>query len=171
VADDNGGGYWHEHNVDGINVSPGSSGETLIVPNASTLGGWQLNAMGEWLYFDIAIEPDYDEVSDARMLIYFEVNDDNSLGNDADTVDMQIEFWCKRLGERTNTNHTYNISTIVGKAEQHDLFVATLDCTPVENSIVSFRLELTTITSDVDDIIVNYVKIRYPTYTSALERD
>jgi hypothetical protein len=164
-----GGGYWHEHNEDGINLSPGNSAATLIAPNISSLGGWRLDALGEWLYFDVAVEEDYDGVSDAQVQIFFEVNADNSGGLVTDTVDFQLEFWCKRLGERTNINVTYNISTVVGQAEQHDLFVATVDCTPTPNSLVSFRLELITITSDVDNVIVNYVKLRYPTYTPALE--
>lgn len=171
LADDGGGGYWHEHNLDGISVSPGSSGATLIQPNASTLGGWQLNAIGEYVFFDISVQEDYDGISDAQVLIYFEVNDDNSAGLVTDEVDFQLEFWCKRLGERTTTNHTYNPSVVVGQAQQHDLFVATVNCPPVPDSLVSFRLELTTITSDVDDVIINYVKLRYPTYHPALERD
>jgi hypothetical protein len=167
----NTGGYWHEHNEDGINLSPGSSGSTRVQPNISSLGGWQLNNIGEYVFFDVSIEEDYDGVSSAQLIIYFEVNDDNSLGNPADTVDFQVEFWCKRLGENSNVNHTYNISTVVGTATQHDLFVAVINCIPTPESIVAFRLELTTITSDVDDVIINYVKLRYPTHYPALERN
>jgi hypothetical protein len=126
--------------------------------------------MGEYDFFDVSIEEDYDGVSDAQLLIFFEVNDDNSGGLVTDEVDFQVEFWCKRLGENSNVNHTYNVPTVVGAATQHDLFVATINCALVPNSIVAFRLELTTITSDVDDVIINYVKMRYPAYTSALER-
>ena len=164
-----GGGYWHQRTLDGISLSPGNSGATIVPPNISTLGGYRLDALGEWLYFDVYIGEDYDGVSDAVLDIFFEVNVDNSGGNDTDTVDFQIEYWCKRLGERTNTNATYNVSTTVGKAEQHDLFMATKACTPIGESLVAFRVELTTITSDVDNIIVNYVRMRYPTYAPALE--
>ena len=170
VASDGYGGYWHEHNEDGINLSPGGSGATLVAPNISTLGGYRFDALGEWLYFDVAIEDDYDGVSDVVLEIFFEVNTDNSGGNDTDTVDFQVEYWCKELGDRTCTNVTYNISTVVGKAEQHDLFMASETCTPIGNSLVSFRLELITITSDVDNVIVNYVRMRYPVFSSALER-
>ena len=122
-------------------------------------------------FFDISVQEDYAGISDAQVLIYFEVNDDNSAGLVTDTVDFQLEFWCKRLGERVTTNHTYNPSVVVGQAQQHDLFVATVNCPPVPDSLVSFRLELNTITSEVDDVIINYVKLRYPTYHPALERD
>jgi len=170
INSDGSGGYWREHNEDGINLSPGNSAATIVPPNLSTLGGYRLDALGEWLYFDCAIEADYDGVGDAQLLIYFEVNVDNSGGLDADEVDFQVEYWAKSLGERTNTYVTHNISTVVGKAEQHDLFVATVDYTPVVDTLVAFRVELITITSDVDNVIINYVKMRYPVFVSALER-
>ncbi|MCK9599885.1 MAG: hypothetical protein M0R06_12650 [Sphaerochaeta sp.] len=170
LAADGGGGYWHEYNEATVNISPGLSEATFIAPNASSLGGWRLDAIGEWLYFGASIEGDYDSTGDIQLQIFFEVNVDNSGGLATDEVDMQVELWCKEPGEGTNTNYTYNVSTVVGQAQQHDLFVATVDCTAVPSSIVAFRLELATVSSDIDSIIVNYVKVKYPACTPALER-
>ena len=50
-AGDGYGGYWHEYNLDAINLSPGGSGATQIAPNASSVGGYQLNGITEYVFF------------------------------------------------------------------------------------------------------------------------
>ena len=45
LAADGGGGYWHEYNEAAVNISPGLSEATFIAPNASSLGGWRLDAI------------------------------------------------------------------------------------------------------------------------------
>jgi len=171
VASDGNGGYWHEHDVDGITTSPGMSGATLVVPSVNTLGGYQLDAANEYLYFDIAVEDNYDGVADAELIVYFELGLDNVGGAVTDVVALSLHFWCKQEGDIATTYAEYIIPTVIGTASQYTLFAGHLECTPVPDSIMSFRLSLDTVNSDVDNVIINYVKLRYPTLYPALERD
>ena len=171
VSGDQTGGYWHEYNIGAIDLSPGASGATQIAPNASSLGGYQLNAINEYLYFSSHVEDDWDSVSDGRFEIYFEVNDDNSGGLITDTVKFQLEVWHKLEGERVCTVYSLSGNTVVGQAEQHDLFdqyIAIGDLRSRE--VISFRINLNTIQSQVDDVIVNYVEFKYPTFYPGPER-
>lgn len=171
VASDGAGGYWHEHDVQGVTISPGMSGATFTTPGANTLGGYQLDAANEYLYFDIAVEDNYDGIADAEIYVYFELGLDNSAGAVTDVVALSLHFWCKQLGDTATTHVEYIIPTVVGAAAQYTMFEGFLECAPVPESIVSFRLSLDTVNSDVDNVIINYVKLRYPSYYSALERD
>lgn len=165
-----GGGYYHEYSLSAINLSPGASGSTLIAPNASSLGGYQFNAIGEYLFFDSHVEGDWDEISDGFLEIYFEVNDDNSGGLATDTVDLQLEVWHKKVGENSCTVYSLSESTIVGTATQHDLFEQHISVGNLRmREVLSFRLNLNTIASEVDDIIINYIEFKYPTYYPAGE--
>ncbi len=168
-ATDN-GGYWHEYNMPAIELSPGLSGATLIATNASTLGGYQLNAVGEYLYFMTHVEDDWDGITDGELEIYFEVNDDNSGGLVTDEVVITIELYHKLEGEQTNTLDTLTLTTVVGQSQQHDLFIVEAvvpDLRSMEG--LAFRINLNTILSEVDDIIINYVEFKYKTFISAPE--
>ena len=171
VASDGSGGYWHEHDVDGVTVSPGGSGATFVVPGVNTLGGYQLDAANEYLYFDISIEDNYDEISDAEIQIYYELNVDNTGGAETDLTVFNVLFYCKQLSDTASDVHELNVIDVVGTAPQYALRVAVGECTPVTNSIITFRLRLDTVNSDIDNVTVNYVKLRYPSYYAALERD
>ena len=94
-----GGGFIHEYNLDAINLISGGSGATFIAPNASSLGGYQLNGITEYLFFSTRVEDDWDEINDGIVEIWFEVNDDNTGGLDTDTVKIQLECWHKIEGE------------------------------------------------------------------------
>ena len=165
-----GGGYWHEYSIAGKSLSPGSSGATFIAPNASSLGGYQLNGITEYLLFATHVDHDWDGLSDGVMEIYFEVNDDNSGGLPTDTVKFQLEVWHKMVGERTTTVYSPDSTTIVGTAQQHDLFKQEI---VIDNlramEVIAFRLNLNTITGDVTDVIVNYVEFKYPTFLPQME--
>lgn len=166
----NDGGYWHKYNLDAINLSPGASGATFIAPNASSLGGYQLNGLTELLYFSTHVEDDWDGTSSGVVEIWFEVNDDNSGGADEDDVVIQLECWHKLDGELTCTNHSLRGTTVVGKATQHKLFKMTITLDAIRNiETISFRINLDTITGDVTDIIVNYVEMKYQTHYPAME--
>lgn len=171
VNADGSGGYWNEFKVDVIALSPGGSGATQITPNVSTLGGFQLNSITEYLYFDTHIDADWDGISDGAVIIYFEVNDDNSGGLVTDTVKIGLEDFHKSLGGRTNDVSSHEGNTVVGQAQQHDLFVQSIVIDDLHMfELITFRLNLNTIGSQVDDIIINYIEFRYPTYLPAVER-
>ena len=172
LSADETGGYWHEYNLGAVELSPGSSGATFIAPNASSLGGYQLNAINELLYLDSHIEDDWDGVSDGRFEIYFEVNDDNSAGLITDTVKFQLEVWHKLEGERTCTVYSLSGNTVVGQAQQHDLFDQYITIGNLRSrEVLAFRINLNTIQSQVTDVIVNYVEFKYPTNYPGPERN
>jgi hypothetical protein len=164
------GGYWHEYSIGAIDLSPGASGATQIAPNASSLGGYQFNAINEYIYFDSHIDHDWDGVSDGVLDIFFEVNDDNSGGLVTDTVKIQLEVWHKIEGELTCTVYSLQGNTVVGQSQQHELFEQKITVGNLrERDILSFRINLNTIQSQVTDIIVNYVEFKYPTFLPQME--
>ena len=164
------GGYWHEYAVPASKLSPGGSGATLLSPNASTLGGYQLNAINEYLYFGSHIDHDWDGVSNGLFEIFFEVNDDNTAGLVTDTVKFQLEVWHKQQGELVNTVYSPQGNTVVGQSQQHELFEQEIVIGNIRTlEVVMFRLNLNTIQSQVTDVIVNYVEFKYPTFIPQME--
>ena len=165
-----GGGYWHEYAVGAISLSPGGSGATLIAPNASSLGGYRMDAIGEVLYYNSHIEHDWDGISDGLFEIFFEVNVDNTGGLVTDTVKFQLEVWHKLEGELVNTVYSLQGNTIVGQSDQHELFEQEITVGNLrEREVLAFRLNLNTIQSDVVNVIVNYVEFKYPTFIPQME--
>jgi hypothetical protein len=165
-----GGGYWHEYAISATDLSPGASGATFIAPNASSLGGYQLNAINELLFFGSHVDHDWDGVSDGLFEIFFEVNDDNSGGLPTDTVKFQLEVWHKTEGEQVTTVYSLDGTTVVGTAVQHDLFEQEITIGNLrERDVLAFRLNLNTITGDVTDVIVNYIEFKYPTFIPQME--
>jgi len=165
------GGYWHLYPVAAVNISAGGSGATQIKPSAASLGGYQLNGLTEWLFFDGYIEDDYDGVGNVIVDIFFEVNNDNSGGLVTDTVVIQLECWHKALGDQFTTLASLSGTTVVGQSQQCHLFQMTITGgVPTKCDLMSFRINLDTVSSQVDDIIVNYIIVRYPTFVSAVER-
>lgn len=171
VASDGTGGYWHEMEVDIFSISPGGSGATQVIADAFTLGGYRLDAATEYLYFDTHIEDDWDGISDGEVVIYFEVNTDNSGGLVTDVVTINIQNYHKLPGDRITTVSDHEESVVVGQAEAYDLFVITISIGNLDlTEVTVYRINLNTILSDVDDIILNYIEFRYPTYLPAAER-
>lgn len=167
---DGGGGYWHEYAVAAIDLSPGSSGATQIAPNISSLGGYRFDAINEYLFYGSHVEHDWDSASDGLFQIYFEVNADNTGGLVTDTVKFQLEVWHKLNGERTCTVYSLDGTTVVGQADQHDLFDQEIVVGDLRaGETISFRLNLNTITGDVTNVIVNYVEFKYRTYLPQME--
>jgi len=160
--------WYNYRQIGAINVSPGASGATPTVPDANTIGGYQLDAATEYLYFDTDIHDDWDGASDILITVYFEVNVDNTLGNVADTVDLQLICRMKGDAETACKTQTLEEATTVGQSPQYKQFNVTFaidwnDVTnPVEeDDLIGFRLNLETDTSEVDDIIVNHFEIKY----------
>lgn len=167
---DGAGGYWHEYAIAAIDLSPGSSGATLIAPNASSLGGYRFDAINEYLLYGSHVEHDWDGITDGIFQIYFEVNEDNTAGLPTDTVKFQLETWHKLEGERICTVYSLNGNTVVGQADQHDLFEQEIVIGNLrDGETISFRLNLNTITGEITNVIVNYVEFKYRTYLPQME--
>ncbi|KKN21001.1 hypothetical protein LCGC14_0929720, partial [marine sediment metagenome] len=56
--------WHHEHDLFATSLNPGASGATRTAPDSNTIGGWQLNAAGETLYFEAHMEAEWDAGSD-----------------------------------------------------------------------------------------------------------
>ena len=168
--------WWHEHDLSVSSLSKGASGATEVAADANTLGGWQLNAVGELVNFGAHLEDIWDGVSDIQINVWFEVNVDNSAGNSGDTVDLKIVARYKGEGETAVKTQTVEVATTVGKSARYKQFKATFAIAFDAGGnvidaldVISFVMNLETDTSEVDDIIVNLVELRYETEKPALE--
>jgi len=163
--------WWFCHYIDMLEASPGASGATWTAPGANTIGGYQLDAAGEYLYFSVRVCPNWDAASDLRMGISFEVNVDNTGGADSDTVDLQLLCYYKGEGDTASKTQTLEEATIVGKSPQYKTFQAlfTIDYNPGGGNdieiydVMSFRLNLETDTSEVDNVIINFSAFAFKT--------
>ncbi len=172
-----GSSVWdHEHDLFATSLDPGASGATRIVPDSNTLGGWQLNAAGETLYFEAHVEAEWDAVSDLRTNIWFEVNVDNSGGSAGDTVDLKLVIRYKGEGDTVIKTQTVEVATVVGASARYKQFKAafTIDFDAIDNvidvlDVLSFALNLETDTSEVDDIVIQLVELRYKTTKPSIE--
>ena len=168
--------YYHEHNIAALSASPGASGATLTAPSANTLGGYQLDAVGEQLYFYQHVESDWDGATDLTVEVIWEVNEASSADG---TVDLQLIAYYKGDLESANKTQTSEVPvTITGnKAQftQHSTtFTIDWDKTShvVEvGDVIGFILNLETDTSECDDIIVNHMISRYSTTKPAPQTD
>lgn len=172
--DDETSGYYHEYNMPAIELSPGGSGATQIIPTANTLGGYQLNAIDEYLYYTTHIEDDWDTQSDMIFEITFETNVNNAGGNPADVVIFNLLCLHKSEGSAVVHQNTDNGSTTIGTAGQYTLFKQniTLDYITegyINGDTISYRLNLDTVNSDISNVIVNYVELKYKSLYPALE--
>lgn len=156
--------------IDAIAISPGGSGATLAVPDTNTLGGYQLDAANEYVYFDARTCSNWDAASDLYVKITFEVNVDNSGGNAGDTVDLSLLSYFKGDGETSNKSQTNEIATTVGQSAQYKQFTSThtIDYddpnnTVDTNDVFAVRVNLETDTSEVDNIIINFIVFTYQT--------
>jgi len=166
------GGYWHEFNLPAFSVTTGTSTATFVGSNVSTLGGWRLDNIVEFLYFAVQVEDDWDGVTDALLDIAFEVNVDNTGGLVTDTVEISTECYHKLEGDFGCTVVSEEGSVIVGQSDQHELFIMHIPFDAADlaiDQIIAIRINLNTIMSEVDNIIVNYFEFKYQTYTPAIE--
>lgn len=156
--------------VEIASIDPGASGATWIDVSADTLGGWRLDVNTETLEFRADACDCWDEISDIEIKVAFEVNIDNSGGNDADTVDIKIvaSYKGSENGDIACKTQTVEIAVVVGKSVQYRSFVATIPLAydTASNLIdkgdkITCKLNLETDTSEVDNIIVNHVHVKY----------
>ncbi len=168
--------WWHEHDLFATSLSKGASGATEVAPDANTIGGWNLTVVGDTLYYGAHIEQDWDGVSDMQVNVWFEVNVDNTTGNSGDTVDLQLVVRYKGEGETAIKSQTLEVATTVGQSAQYKQFkvIFTVDYDSGGNvidvlDVVAFALNLQTTPSEVDDIIINLVELRYKLKHPALE--
>jgi len=172
-----GSSVWHhEHDLFATSLNPGASGATRIAPDSNTIGGWQLNASGETLYFEAHMETEWDAVSDLIINAWWEVNVDNTGGAGGDTVDLQLVVRYKGEGDTSIKTQTVEVATTVGASARYKQFMTsfTIDYDAASNvidslDILSFSLNLETDTSEVDDIILNLMELRYATTKPSLE--
>ena len=155
---------------------PGGSGATWITVDANTLGGWQLNADADILEFRGDVGGDWDEVSDIEIKLIFESNVDNTAGNVADTTDFQVVCYYKGTGDIVNKTQIVTDSCTVGQIDDHEQITCTLLVNYDEAGNVvdvgdkfTFVLNVVTGTSDVADITMNHIHIRYKTKQVGVE--
>jgi len=166
--------YYHEYNISAFETATGASGATLTAPNANTIGGYQLDAVGEQLYYTTHIENDWDGASDVIIEINWEINEATAADG---TVDLKLICYYKGNHEATNKTQTVEVAhPITGNKAQYTQHLTTFVINWDEaenvieiNDIFGFILNLETDTSECDDIIVNYVEIKYQTTKPALE--
>ncbi len=165
-----GGGYWHEHDFTVSSFSKGASGATLVVPSALSVGGYQLNSVTEYVYVTVHIEGDISGAGPGYIELTFEVNIDNTGGNTTDVVVFDVESYHKALGDLVSTIDTHSGSTVVGKADTNKIFaqVITIDDV-VADQTITFRINLDTVASDVDDVVLNFFEFKYQTIFPAQE--
>ena len=172
-----GSSLWHhEHDLFATSLNPGASGATRTAPDSNTIGGWQLNASGETLYFEAHMEAEWDAVSDLIINAWWEVNVDNTGGAGGDTVDLQMVVRYKGEGDTAIKTQTVEVATTVGASARYKQFKTsfTIDYDAASNvidslDVLSFALNLETDTSEVDDIILNLIELRYATKKPSLE--
>lgn len=163
--------WWYCSYIDMLEVAAGGSGATWTAPDANSIGGYRLNIDTEYLYFGARVCPNWDAASDLRMGIVFEVNVDNTGGLVTDTVDLQLLCYYKGQGDTSSKTQTLEEVTVVGQSPQYKTFqtLFTIDYNPGGGNdvevydVFSFRLNLETDTSEVDDIIANFAAFAFRT--------
>jgi len=165
--------YYHQQ-FDGQTLNPGGSGATLVPPDGNSIGGYQLDADTEKLYFSTDIHDNWDEVSDLEVTIGFDINVAGGAGSD--TVDLQLLAYMKGLGEAATKLQTLEIATIVGTAVQYTSFSVTFlvdyadGSSPIDpGDKVGMILNLETDTSEVDNIIITHIETKYKTNIPLIE--
>ena len=160
--------WWVARSAPTVNAATGASGATLVVPNANSLGGYQLNAVGEQIYFSKSIESIWDGASDLEFKVTWEVNEAASSDG---TVDLQLICYYKGDHETVNKTQTLEVAhTITGNKAQYTRHTTTFTVNWDETDNVveaadkmSFILNLETDTSECDDVIINIIMFRFKT--------
>ena len=108
--------------------------------------------------------------------VFFEVNVDNSGGLVTDTVDLQLICRFKGDAETAVKTQTLEVANVVGQSAQYKQFETSFaidynsGTDPVQvGDIFGMSLNLETDTSEVDNIIINYIEFKYKTTKPAPE--
>lgn len=162
--------YWFCKYIDALSMAVGASGATWTSPDSNTLGGYRLDSVTEYLYCNAKVCKNWDEASDLEVIVFWECNVDNSGGNVGDTVDLLLNCYFKGDAETAIKTQVLEEAVTVGQSPQYKQFKTTFTIdyddgsNPVDvDDLFSFRLNLETDTSEVDNIIVNFIILRYKT--------
>lgn len=162
--------WYHEHLIIPSAIVKGASAATFVAPDANTLGGWRIDGATEYLYFWSHIEDDWDGISDIAVHVMYEVNVNNTGGADADTVDLQLVCHMKEETETSMKTQTLEVAKVVGKSTRYNIFETEFyidyndGSNPVHpGDIIGFILNIETDTSEVDDIVIILVEVKYKT--------
>ncbi len=175
VISDGTSGYWKEYALypQAFKIKGGEP--TPVDANANSLGGYQLNNDGEILAFNTHVDNEWDEISDIVIDVYFDIQD---AGEDvADTVDFDLTAFIKGQGDVATKSQDITASVIVGTAAQYTQFEAeaVIDYNDGANPVskgdsITIEINLNTTTSEIDDIVLSYVEIKYHSLVPSLER-
>jgi hypothetical protein len=106
----------------------------------------------------------------------FAVNVDNSGGGVGDTVDLRLQVFYKGIGDTACKSQIVEVATVIGQSPRYKQFKVTfpIDYDYASNvveigDIISFRLNLETDTSEVDDIVISDMSFSYLTTHVGIE--
>jgi len=160
--------WWYCKYMDAFNLSPGGSGATQIVPTANVIGGYQFNAPTEYLYFNGGVCNNWDEESDIEVKIRWEMNVASLSDNDSIFLDLDCLY--KGTDEDTTKHQLLTVGVLVENLPQYTMKTTTFeidydlaDNVVQQGDVFSFRLNLNTVRSDVDDVIINFGRFEYKT--------
>ena len=160
--------YWYCKYMDAFSLSSGGSGATLVTPDNNTLGGYNLDADGEYLYFNAAVCNNWNEASDPIVIVIWETDVDNTGGGVNDSVEIDLQCWFKGEGETSNKTQALSERTEIGQSARYKQFLTTFTIdhddgsNPVEEGdVFTFRLNFDATNSDITDIIINFVRFGY----------
>ena len=156
--------------------NPGASGATWVAPGANTTGGWNLTSATNYLDGETDIHTSWDAASDLKFECRFSVNVDNSGGGAGDTVDLRLQVFYKGIGDTACKSQIVEVATVIGASARYKQFKVVF---PIDydyasnvvevNDIMSFRLNLETDTSEVDDIVLSDMSVSYLTTHVGIE--
>jgi len=154
--------------MDAINVAPGGSGATEVLPNVDKIGGYRLDAVDEYLYFNGSVCNNWDGINDLRVTIIWELNAASS--SDNDSVFLDLACWYKGSDEDTTKYQSLSEGVLVENETQYTMHSTefTIDYDLADNvvqmgDIFAFRINLNTGSSDVDDVVINFGHFSYKT--------
>ena len=157
---------WHEVHGQIYN----SATVDLIAPTANLQGGHELNNAADLLYYTFHIHEDWNGNTDPKIDLIFELPNDNSGGAGSDTVDIKIICYYKGEGDVVTKSQILEVATVIGAAAQYTQFVVefTIDYDAVSNvleveDVITLVVNLETDTSEVDDIIISHLSLKYQT--------
>ena len=152
--------WWQEHWTSAWSMGELNTADDT--PTADQVGGKNLNAVDDYLFWNEKVEADWDGATDLEVIIRWENNVDNTGGADADTVDLRLQCYYKGSGDTASKSQILEEPVTVGKAAQYKMFETTftINYDETDNVVeiadaISFTLNLETDTSEVDDIIIN----------------
>jgi len=153
-----------------INASPGGSGPDMVLPDANTLGGWNLDVDAEYVYFTAHAHPDWDAASDILVELEFEVDVDNTGGLVGDVAVFDLLCYYKSVGDTANKTQTPTVSVTVGQSPRYKRFTAvlTIDYNLGGNlvdagDVIAMRLNFDATSSSITDVVANHVTIKRKT--------